>query len=149
MIIQAMEITPIQKGGIELNVEPSCGKDAYHHTIQLLKMIDSLRMAKIEFFTVLDSVTEFEGVPCNVYPPIIENKRKAWLYVDANKTRQRAVILARITQEDKVRYLFDIQRRLEKANAMVVLWRDTGEIIPDRLMSILVMDCAHTESIQL
>lgn len=126
-------------------VNAAIGDEDYLAVPRLLRVIDDLSLARVEYMTVLDSVTVAYGFKFNVYPREIDGREKVWLYVDQEKAHRRMVLLAQVTFAGRRRYVIELQQRRPGECSTLVAWQSEGFQLPTGILACLVMDCARAE----
>jgi|GEM_PF-2460350 hypothetical protein len=90
-----------------------------------------------------------DRIPLCLLPSIIDNKEKAWLFSDKPKLRQRAALIARVEFHGEVRFVFELQKRMNQNISTTLIWREPHcEIQEGLLEELLPLIAGPTTSLE-
>jgi hypothetical protein len=141
-IIESMEIKNKKLRSATTDIDTSVCEEEYVNILELLMAIQANKYADIEFLTVLESYNVVRNVEFNVYPPEIDDRQKAWLYIDSGKTIRRMALLAKVANNTSTRYVLELQQRKIGECSTLVFWTQGEKPLPLGILNLLVMDCA-------
>lgn len=87
-----------------------------------------------------------DHIPLCLLPSVIDGKEKAWLFSDEAKLRQRAALIARVEFKGEVRFVFELQMRMNHKISTILFWREPNSEIQDWLMHELLLLIAGASS---
>ena len=124
-----------------LDVSPNEG--GHTGVINRLMWIELFTTATVTYRVALATSSKIDLVPVNVYPDNIEGKKKAWLYVDKDKTLCRFALVAEVKYQGRIRYVLELQQVPEKPlYSTIVFWNDLETLINNGDIKSLLMSCA-------
>ena len=103
----------------------------------------------VECQSVLETEAIHFGVAFNVFPEEIDGKRKAWLFVDSEKTHLRMALVAEVTHQGRTRYIIELQQKTTVQISTLVVWQRKEIRLPPGLLAQALLDCARAESASL
>jgi len=148
-IISALELRNEVLKEAANDVDQKLGEAEYLNILNLLKDINTHQLAEVSFIRALPSYALVRDIEFNVYPLNIDDKPKAWLYIDVNKKNRRMALLAQVISNGFSRYVLELQQRKPKECSTLVVWDPGGKQISSGALSILLMDCAKVSKAQL
>ncbi|MER1051134.1 hypothetical protein AAA611_26685 [Pseudomonas aeruginosa] len=100
-------------------------------------------LAWVEFinpgFTKTTLLSGNDHIPLCLLPCTIDNKERAWLYSDEPKLRQRAALIARVEFRGEVRFVIELQKRMNQDISTTLIWREPHSEIQDGLLEELLL----------
>ena len=123
-------------------IDSSAGEDSYLVILILLLAIRDFVLAEVEILAVLESTTLVNGTVFNVFPRHVGKYDGAWLYVDTENRNRRMALVAKIQAENKVRYVIELQQRLDQGCSTLVVWNPTETDIPESTLALVLLSCA-------
>lgn len=148
-VIESLELKNKTMKGTSDEIDSGVCEEEYLNILDLLLSINSNKLAEVSFLTVLESYNVVKDTEFNVYPPDIDDKKKAWLYIDSEKTSRRMALLASVLLENNTRYVLELQQRKPGECSTLVFWASDGKPLSQGMLAILVMDCAHSNAARL
>lgn len=141
--IEALQQSPKRPSEQTTEVDVTTGEEEYLRTLALLKRIDAENHARVDYHTVTESHAVADGVSFCVFPSEIDAKRKAWLFVDEERTLRRMALVASVSTGTRTRYLIELQHKVKGECSTLILWTDDEGSICDGILAHLLMDCAY------
>lgn len=129
------------------SVNRAVGEESYRHVLGLLRAINHYGLGEVTFLAVLDSIAWVSETEFNVFPPDVDDKRFAWLYVDREKFCRRMVIVAKVRVKGEIRYVLEFQQRTPRECATQIVRTAAGSgDVSHGLLAALLLDCARRSS---
>lgn len=138
---------------IQINAENV--QDQSISTTRLLLAARKHKLARVSFInpgfasTVFSNGSDRESL-C-LLPSEVDGKDKAWLFSDEAKRRQRVAVISKVEYQGQIRYIFELQMRLNYGISTGLLWREPHSEIPkDILYELLLLfaDPSASESLK-
>lgn len=79
-------------------------------------------------------------------PSEVNGKEKAWLFSDKLKLRQRAALIARVEFREEVRFVFELQMRMDQYISTVLVWGEPHSEVENSLLKDLLLLIAGSTS---
>lgn len=150
-IIEGLEmLTPVRQEETD-EVDAFFGDEDMWDVLRWLRELaeDHHSRREIIFLTVLSHFSYVEGVPVNVFPEEIDGKHGTWLYMDAEMTKRRMAMIARVQEGKLVFYIIELQRKFYGECPTLVVQAEQGGDIPNGVLAALLMDCARQQAAKL
>ncbi|MGI0558298.1 hypothetical protein ACRCOZ_17960 [Pseudomonas aeruginosa] len=88
-----------------------------------------------------------DRVPLCLLPREVDGKEKAWLFSDKLKLRQRAALIARVEFRGEIRFVFELQMRMDQYISTALVWGEPhSEDVNSLLKDLLLLIAGSTSS---
>lgn len=84
-------------------------------------------------------LSDKDRIPLCLLPSMIDEKEKAWLFSDEPKLRQRVALIARVEFREQVRFVFELQKRMNQNVSTALIWREPQSEIQNWLLEELLL----------
>ncbi|MBG5470076.1 hypothetical protein I5E51_33575, partial [Pseudomonas aeruginosa] len=84
-------------------------------------------------------LSDEDHIPLCLLPSTIDNKESAWLFSDKSKLRQRVALIARVEYRGEVRFVIELQKRMNQSISTTLIWRNPDSEIQKSLLNKLLL----------
>ncbi len=104
----------------------------------------------IDYLSILNRSVLISGKLINILPNNIDGKASKWLFLDDHNQHPRPVLVARITLDQRVRYMIDFMHKEGKRDtASLLLWLPDETSAKEFLLQFAIRACMRNGSINL
>jgi hypothetical protein len=104
----------------------------------------------IKYLPVLDELGLIKGKLVNILPETLFGKRRAFLYLDREKTVRRPVLVVNLSLKGRTRYLVEFMHRYGQADTgSLLLWHPDETPIGEHLLNYAILQCMRNNAVNL